>query len=175
MTVKPNWLQRMFQQIAALQPVTQFFAPRMKKFDEFLYSFSDGRTTFTELLVGFPTIWVTMVGAKTGIVRTMPLVGIKDGEKYAIVASNFGQTAYPAWYYNLKTHPGVKININGFDRKFTSTQLVDSEREKYWQMAVEIYPGYESYRERAGKREIPIFLLSPDDSPDDSPEMFDNP
>jgi hypothetical protein len=34
------------------------------------------------------------------------------------------------------------------------------ERERYWHMAVEIYPGYEAYRQRL-KRPVPVIVLEP--------------
>jgi len=33
------------------------------------------------------------------------------------------------------------------------------ERQDFWKLAVYYYPGYQSYEERCGGREIPIFLL----------------
>ena len=38
------------------------------------------------------------------------------------------------------------------------------EHEKYWRLAVRLYPGYENYKEWSGDRIIHIMVLSPMDS-----------
>ncbi|MFN8388295.1 MAG: nitroreductase/quinone reductase family protein [Anaerolineales bacterium] len=40
-------------------------------------------------IVGLPIIQLTTEGAKTGKLRTMPLVSVPDGEKIALIASYF--------------------------------------------------------------------------------------
>ena len=67
-----------------------------------------GRATVTSVLAGLPVVLLTTTGVKSGLPRTLPLLCIRDERNpttFALVASNWGQTHYPAWYLNLKANP----------------------------------------------------------------------
>jgi deazaflavin-dependent oxidoreductase (nitroreductase family) len=54
------------------------------------------------------------VGAKTGQVRTVPLLYMPDGdERFVVVASNYGQERPPAWWANLRSRPDAHIYLSG--------------------------------------------------------------
>lgn len=165
---KPNWFHRILQRIVMLEPVTRFFSSRIRSFDRSLYSATQGHYTFTSLLIGLPVIMVTLVGRKTGREYTIPLVGIIQRETLAIIASNFGMNTYPAWYYNLVANPIVTVSINGKKSKYRARIADHEEYQELWGQAVAIYPGYEEYQKRAGKRDIPIFILSSIHEPETS-------
>ncbi len=63
-------------------------------------------------LVDFALILVHHIGARSGVERVMPLMYFTgwDGE-LMIIASNGGSSAHPAWYYNLKAHPRVTVEL----------------------------------------------------------------
>jgi hypothetical protein len=44
--------------------------------------------------------------------------------------------------------------------KYIARETEDNEYEKYWQLALSNYEGYEKYKERAG-RKIPVMVLEP--------------
>jgi len=88
-------------------------------------------------------------------------VSLFDGEKIALIASNFGGKNNPGWYYNLKANPECDVLFNGRTQKYIAQELFDVEREKYYQMAISYYAGYERYKERAAHRHIPVMLLEP--------------
>src|SRR6478752_6746681 len=50
----------------------------------------------------FPAVVMTHVGAKSGRTRMRALVYFTDRERVILIASNFGQSRDPAWYYNIK-------------------------------------------------------------------------
>jgi deazaflavin-dependent oxidoreductase (nitroreductase family) len=89
------------------------------------------------------------------------LVALEDGEKLVVIASNFGQTKHPAWYYNLRAHPEATVTLRGRTRNYVAHEASASEREQYWQRATSVYAGYATYEVRAGERQIPIFVLEP--------------
>ena len=91
----------------------------------------------------------------------MPLVSLYDGEKIGLIASNFGQKHNPGWYYNLKSHPECDVQFNGSAGKYVAREPAGEEREKYWQMAVSYYKGYELYKIRTAHRQIPVMVLEP--------------
>jgi len=157
MTARPNTFQKMLHQIFMLRPVTGFFAPWAHHVDKIILKASKGKYAVSEIL-GWHIVQLTTIGAKTNQPRTMPLVGLFDGEKIALIASSLGRKNNPGWYYNLKKNPECEVQYHGHSRKFIARETEGEEREKYWQLALSYYAGYEKYKERAG-RKIPVMIL----------------
>ena len=160
MNIKPNAYQKIIHRFVMIRPVTAFFAPRAHRMDKTLLNLSKGKFSLTGLM-GWPIIEITTLGAKTGQLHTMPLIGVIDHEKIAIVASSFGRTHNPGWYYNLKAHPECDVLFRGKTEKYIAHEMAGADYEKYWQLAVSYYAGYEKYKERAAHRHIPVMLLEP--------------
>ncbi len=115
----------------------------------------------TNMLSGLPVVTVTTIGAKSSQPRSLPLVAIPDGENVILIASNYGQKHHPAWYYNLHAHPEVQLTYEGQTVAYMAHETDGDERAYCWQRAVDLYSGYASYKERAGQRQIGVFLLTP--------------
>ena len=78
-----------------------FYARTLHHFDHVAFKLSGGRANLTSALAGLPVVLLTTTGAKSGLSRTLPLLCIRDERSpstFALVASNWGQTHYPAWY-----------------------------------------------------------------------------
>ena len=60
---------------------------------------------------GKPVLLINHTGARTGMARTNPLTYLKDGNRYFVFASKSGADTNPDWYYNLKAHPDVKVEV----------------------------------------------------------------
>jgi deazaflavin-dependent oxidoreductase (nitroreductase family) len=96
----------------------------------------------------------------------VPLVGIPDGERLILIASNWGQAKHPAWLHNIRANPVVRVAGRDFpagrdvpaERLYVARELHGAERAAAWARAVALYPGYEGYAARAG-REIPVVVL----------------
>ena len=146
-----------------LKPVSMLLSKILYRADNLLLWASKGKLTVTRI-VGLSVIQLTTRGAKTGKLRTMPLIGFPDGEKIALIASYFGGEHNPGWYYNLKAIPKCEVWINGRIGKYVAREVFDEEREKYFQLANSFYAGYGKYRERAAHRHIPVMVLEPKDS-----------
>lgn len=129
--------------------------------DRFLLSVTNGRTSFAALTTGLPVISLTTVGARSKQPRTVPLLGIPDGENLILIASNWGQGRHPGWYYNIRANSDVQVAWDGRTKSYTAREVEGAERQQYWKMAVQYYPGYEAYKRWADGREIPVFLLTP--------------
>jgi len=84
-----------------------------------------------------------------------------DGEKIALIASNFGREHNPAWYYNLKAHPQCEVQWNERTGIYIAREVGGEEYEEYWRLGISSYVGYEKYKERAAHRSIPVMLLEP--------------
>lgn len=157
---KPNGLQRFIHRILMMHPVTEFLAPRTKAIDEFFLKLTNGKHTLSEF-VGWNIVHVTTYGAKSGKEVKLILIAIAHDGKLALIASNFGRPHNPNWYYNLLKTPQCKIQLNGVDQVCVAREAEGEERERFWQLAVDHYAGYEKYKERAAPRRIPVMLLEP--------------
>src|SRR3954452_10840670 len=105
----PSWWQRLLQRLVALRPASWFFARTLHPLDRLLLRLSHGRVSVPGVLTGLPVIMLTTIGAKTGKLRTVPVVGLSDGGKIVVIASNYGQAHHPGWYYNLRAHPEATL------------------------------------------------------------------
>ena len=159
-THRPNSLQKLIHRFLAVKPVSIILSKVLHRADAFMLRLTRDRHTFAEL-VGLPIIQLKMKGARTGKVRTLPLVSLPAGNKLVLIATNFGQRHNPAWYYNLKAYPECDACFNGKSGKYVAREAESEERGTYWQLALSYYSGYEKYKERSAPRRIPIMVLEP--------------
>ncbi len=156
-----NWLYAFNRRLASIRPVAWLFSHTFHHLDRLVIRLSDGRhTTATNLLTGLPIITLTATGAKSGQSRSVPLIGIPDGENILLIASNFGRSFLPAWYHNLKAHPEATVTLGQESKPYLAHEAVGAEWEAGWQTAVSRYAGYAAYQKRAG-RHIPVMVLTP--------------
>ena len=103
----------------------------------------------------------------------MPLLHVADGERVVLVASNWGRRNHPAWSLNLEARPDATLAVDGVVRSMRARPATDAERQRYWAEAVRVWPGYEGYRRRAG-RKIRLYVLEPRaEPPSDVPRAPD--
>ena len=156
-----RWLRSATQAVTSSrigQPVMVRLAHRA---DKAALRLTRGRHSLTSILTAQPLITLTTVGAKSGQPRSVPLLAIPDGDDIILIASTWGQTKHPAWYYNLRAHPEATITREGQSRVYTAEELAGEERERCWGLAVRLYRGYEAYKARTGGRAIPVMRLAP--------------
>ncbi len=122
-----------------------------------LYEASDGAEGGT--LEGRPVVILTHTGAKTGGIRKTPIMRIPHGDAYVAVASAAGATTHPAWYFNLTAHPEVHVQDHAEHHDMIAREVHGAEKQRIWAVAETYWPHFPEYREKAGGREIPIFLL----------------
>ena len=159
MNARPNAFQKMLHRFFMRPSVTAFFAPWIHQLDGTILQLTKGKYAASEIL-GWNIIQLTTIGARTNQPRRVPLVGLLDSDKIALIASNLGREHHPGWYYNLKKNPGCEVQWNARSNNFLAHEAEGDERNKYWQLALSYYAGYEKYEERAG-RKIPVIVLEP--------------
>lgn len=157
---KPNFFQRFLHRFIMIRAVTEFLAPRTHAIDTFFLRLTNGKHTLSEI-AGWNIVHVTTYGAKSGKEIKLILIAIAHEDTLALIASNFGRPHNPKWYYNLLKTPECKVQLNGVDQVCVAREAEGEEREKFWQLAVDHYAGYEKYKERAAPRRIPVMLLEP--------------
>jgi len=159
MNARPNPFQKTLHKFFMLRPVTAFFAPWIHQVDKVILKLTKGKYAISQIL-GWNIIQLTTLGAKTRQPRTMPLVALFDGERIALIASSLGRKRNPGWYYNLRTNPECNVQWNKRSNTYIAREAEGNEYEKYWQLGLSFYAGYEKYKERAG-RKIPVLVLEP--------------
>jgi deazaflavin-dependent oxidoreductase (nitroreductase family) len=115
----------------------------------------------TTLGTDFPLCYLTVRGRKSGQERTVPLLYVRDGDRVVLIASNWGQSRHPSWALNLEAAGEATVEVpNEAARPMTVRRATPEEFGRYWADALRFWPGYEGYRQRAG-REIRMFVLDP--------------
>jgi len=126
-----------------------------------LYESSGGTKGTTHLDTGLPVIIVTHKGNKTGAIRKTPLMRVRDGECYVLVASQGGAPKDPVWAHNLRADPNVELRDETVVRNMRVREVKDSaERARLWDLAVAAYPPYADYQKKT-ERIIPVFVAEP--------------
>ena len=71
---------------------------------------------------------LTSVGRKTGSLRRTPLIRIRDGERYLLVASMGGAPRHPNWYLNLVANAEVTIQDRGEQHRLRARTATPEEK-----------------------------------------------
>lgn len=122
------------------------------------------RDTSVVRVMDRPVIVVTMRGARSRMLRRVPLMRVEHEGSYAAVASKGGAPEHPAWFHNLRRGGDVLVQ-DGTEQHLRRVRLLaeGAERDAWWQRAVAAFPAYAEYQ--AGvERQIPVFVLEPPSS-----------
>lgn len=124
------------------------------------YRRAKGRTA--PVMIGFPTVLLTTVGARTGVERTHVLGGFPDGDDaWLVVASKGGAATHPAWFINLaKNRDKIWLEVGNRKLKVKADSLKGKAREDALSRIAAIAPRYGDYQKKTD-REIPIIRLTP--------------
>ncbi|HXA54998.1 MAG TPA: nitroreductase/quinone reductase family protein [Solirubrobacteraceae bacterium] len=113
-----------------------------------------GRALGSDILV------LRTVGRRTGQPRDAPLLYIRHGESFVIVASNAASARTPAWWLNLQEHPDADALVDGHDHPVRARAATAEEVAELWPRLVAQYRGYTRYKSIA-TRELPVVILDP--------------
>lgn len=154
----------MIQKVGSSRLGALIFSHTLHYFDRVLLRLTNKTITLTNSLSGLPVVVLTATGAKSGLLRIVPLLCIRDESgsgEIALIASNWGQKHHPGWYYNLIANPEATCSIGGQVGDYIAHEASDEEYVKFWQAAVDTYSGFTQYQERAGDRHMPIVVMKP--------------
>ncbi len=150
--------KRIVTQFALTKPGTWFLKHVSKRVDPWLLRISRGRLS-TVLVT--PIVLLTATGARSGRMRTVPLVYFTDGDRAVLMASNYGGTRHPAWYHNVLANPEVTLTAGGCSGRFSGEATTGEERERLWGLAQQLTKAYTRYEDTAQGREIPVLVFRP--------------
>lgn len=115
-------------------------------------------TTESVDIMDRPVVLLTMLGAKSGAVRKVPLMRVEHDGAYAAVASQGGAPTHPQWFHNLQAHPDIDLQAGTETFPVHARVLEGDEREQWWERCVAAYPPYADYQTKTD-RQIPVFIL----------------
>lgn len=122
--------QRWIRWFAATMAGAWLFAWLLHRLDRVAFLLSGGRRTVTSALSGLPVIMLTTTGARTGLPRTVSVLGFPVHRDIAIAAGNFGRRQDPAWCLNLRREPRARIVVDGQVRHVVAEELA-GERQRH--------------------------------------------
>jgi deazaflavin-dependent oxidoreductase (nitroreductase family) len=131
---------------------------RRSRIHRVLYRLSGG--VVGRRLVDNDMLLLTTIGRRSGAPHTVPLLYLRNGEGWVVIASYGGRDRHPAWYLNLVDRPGVEVQISRRHFEAKARTATDEERAYWWPLVVDAYGDYAVYQTRT-KRVIPVVLLAP--------------
>lgn len=102
----------------------------------------------------------SMVGAKSGKQRDVPLMYVPYQDGVILVASLGGAPRHPTWYYNLVKNPDIDVYVKGEKLALRARRASPEEKTRVWPICCEHYPDYATYQART-ERDIPVFICEP--------------
>lgn len=111
-------------------------------------------------IAGRSLLLLMTIGRKSGQERTTPLLYVKDGSDYILIASYGGAPQDPLWFRNLQENPNVKIQVGPDVLDVTARKANPEERARIWPMVTSQFKNFADYQTKT-TREIPVVILTP--------------
>ena len=105
-------------------------------------------------------LYLTTTGRRSGQPRRVPILFLREGPRYWVMASNYGQKDHPAWSYNLLAEPHALVQEGGRTVEVKARLGTAEEKEGLWPELVGIYPAWKNYVKWTD-REFRLFCLEP--------------
>jgi len=107
---------------------------------------------------GAPMVLLNHTGAKSGTVRTTPLMYLPDGDRIAIFASKGGAPSDPDWYRNVAANPVVTVEMGDESYEAKATVTTGEDRDQLYARQSAAYPQFAEYQANT-ERMIPVVVL----------------
>jgi deazaflavin-dependent oxidoreductase (nitroreductase family) len=156
---EPNRFQRAVQAIVSTRPGAWVLSKALPATDRAVARLTGGRSSVSELVAGVPIVVLTTTGRKSGLPRESQLVGIPLRDAIAVLGTNYGQAATPAWVLNLEAEPRATLAHETRSIEVLARPATDAERGQVLARTATIYGGYAKYLGRISRRRVRIFVL----------------
>jgi len=132
--------------------------PQIVFVDKLIQRGTAGKLTILDV-AGLPNLMLTVVGRKSGIPRSNPLLCVPDGDRILVAGSNFGGPTEPLWVKNIEANPDVTVRKDGVTTERRATMLEGDARAEAWATMLKTWPNFAMY-ERKTDRLIKVFALT---------------
>ena len=107
-------------------------------------------------LLGLDMLLLVTKGRKSGRLRSIPLLYLKDASNSFLCAASFGGSpTHPDWYWNVYAAKMVTMQVGVETISAAPKILVGKERCEAWKKLIAYYPAFAKYQ-RSTDREIPV-------------------
>ena len=103
-------------------------------------------------------VLLTLRGARSGRVYTLPIEYMEDGGHLYIFATAGGAPKHPSWYHNLRANPEVTVEYLTDRFPAIAHEITGEERDRLWRELVARKPRFAEY-ETPSSRIYPAFRL----------------
>lgn len=131
--------------------------PQITWLDKLLQRVTGGRLSILRI-AGLPNLMLTVVGRKSGVPRSTPLLCVPYRDGHLVAGSNFGGQKSPAWVVNVRAADQVRVRVGSVEHEAVPREITGAERDEVWEHMLLTWPNYAKYAERTD-RLIPVFLL----------------
>jgi deazaflavin-dependent oxidoreductase (nitroreductase family) len=138
--------------------VIKWLMTPFSRFNAWRYIQSKGSSMGT--FAGRDICVASMIGAKSGKRRDVPLMYVPYRDGVILVASLGGAPRHPTWYYNLVKNPDIDVYVKGEKLTLRARRASPEEKAQVWPICCEHYPDYATYQARTD-RDIPVFICEP--------------
>lgn len=107
-----------------------------------------------------PLVILHTIGAKSGLVREIPLVPLQVDNDLYVFASKQGAPTNPDWYHNLIANPEITVEYRTETTTMRATEITGDRRDEVWAQQAGRYPQMAEYAADAGDRVIPVIRLT---------------
>jgi deazaflavin-dependent oxidoreductase (nitroreductase family) len=153
-------VQRAVRRFAGTRIGASFFSHTLRPVDAVAWRISGGRWTLSSVGAGLPVVRLVTTGARSGLPRIAPLVGVPVDGGLLVIGSNFGQRAVPGWAVNLARDPRASVEHRASRTAVRAQSLAGVAATEALATAARVYPPFVTYVERLRQhRDVPIFLL----------------
>lgn len=128
--------------------------------DRFVMRVSDGGLPPPSSMA-VPTLLLTTLGRRTRQERVIPLVYVRDGERYIVGNARPGGERKKPWVLNLRAAGRGRIRIRRRTVRVMARELGEAGTERWWPNLVEIWPAFATHYAATGERTM--FVLTPTD------------
>jgi F420H(2)-dependent quinone reductase len=116
-----------------------------------LYRRTGGRLSLTGRA---PVLLLTTTGRRSGKARTVPLLYLRDGDRLVICNVNPGFERPNPWILNLRAGPHAQVQIGRNTASVRARSASEDEVDRYWPQLTKIWPAYQDFYDKGGKRSV---------------------
>lgn len=153
---RPGLLMPLAVRVGAISWMPRLL-PQIVSVDRLIQSLSRGRLTLLDI-AGLPNLMLTVIGRRSGVPRSTPLLCVPDGDRILIAGSYFGGPIEPLWVKNIEANPLVTARYRGRTYDLEARAVLGAERALAWEAMVRVWPNFVRYEQRT-TRTIKVFEL----------------
>ena len=106
-----------------------------------------------------PIVILHTIGAKSGLIREVPLIAVPDGDALLLYGTAAGSKRDPDWVFNLRANPRISVEYG--TERFTAeiVELPEAEARERVDAHARSNPQLAEYVKSAAPRRIPVFVI----------------